>query len=98
MTHPEVQTKIAQVIARAWIDPQFKMKLKEEPRAALAEMGITLTDKVNMKVVEDTETEWYLYLPPSPAAVGDGVSTISTMSAGGSSSSGQCCKCQQPCV
>src|ERR671917_1702728 len=33
----------ARLVARAWIDPAFKARLKEDPKAACAELGIDAT-------------------------------------------------------
>lgn len=98
MNQQEIQTILAQVIAKAWIDVGFKEQLKKDPRAVLSKMGIDLSPKINMTVVEDSETQWHLYLPPSPASMGEEVVTVTPMSPGGSSSSGQCCKCVEPCA
>ncbi len=46
----------ARVIAHAWVDPQFKSRLLNDPRAALGEMGISIPEETpHLTVVENTE-------------------------------------------
>jgi nitrile hydratase len=45
----------SRVIARAWVDPQFKARLLEDGRAACAEMGIVLESE-RLIAVENTPT------------------------------------------
>jgi nitrile hydratase subunit alpha len=44
----------AQVVARAWSDPQYKKRLLEEGSAAIAELGFTGMQGEDMVVVENT--------------------------------------------
>ena len=51
----------ARVVARAWVDPEFKARLLADPRAALSEMGFQLPDTTpQLAVVENTETMHHL--------------------------------------
>jgi nitrile hydratase len=50
----------ARVIARAWVDPDFKQRLMHNGKGALAEMGITLKRVQNIRVVENTEVVHYV--------------------------------------
>jgi hypothetical protein len=55
------------VIAKAWSDAAFKQRLVSDPKAALAELGITgLPAELEIKVVENTPSAVYLVLPPAP--------------------------------
>ena len=46
----------AKVVARAWVDPEFKALLLTDPRAALAQMGYTLPGTTpQLAVIENTE-------------------------------------------
>ena len=45
----------AKVIAKAWRDPQFKNRLLEDARAAVYELGYTLTHDAELAVVENTD-------------------------------------------
>lgn len=50
----------ARVVARAWMDPTFKLRLREDPRAALAEMGCPPVSGSKLAVVENTESVHHL--------------------------------------
>src|SRR5262249_51776509 len=56
----------SKVIARAWRDPAFKAQLLADPVAALKQAGIPVPDGMTVKVVEDTNTQVHLVLPPKP--------------------------------
>ncbi|MYA38164.1 MAG: nitrile hydratase subunit alpha [Acidimicrobiia bacterium] len=50
----------ARVVARAWTDPAFKLRLLEDPRAALAEVGYPVASGAVLSVVENTEAVHHL--------------------------------------
>ena len=50
----------ARVVARAWMDPAFKLRLLEDPRAALAEVGYPPVSGSKLAVVENTERVHHL--------------------------------------
>ena len=45
----------AKVVARAWVDSEFKQRLLDDARAAVYELGYTLTHDAELAVVENTE-------------------------------------------
>ena len=45
----------ARVVARAWVDSDFKGRLLADPRAAVAELGFTLASDSELAVMENTE-------------------------------------------
>ena len=45
----------AKVVARAWVDPEFKVRLLANGRAACEELGITFYDDTQLIVVENTD-------------------------------------------
>jgi nitrile hydratase alpha subunit len=45
----------ARLVARAWVDPAFKQRLLDDPKAACAEMGIDATSLTEFVVLENTE-------------------------------------------
>jgi nitrile hydratase alpha subunit len=45
----------AKIVARAWLDPQFRARLLADGRAACEEMGITFYDNTQLIVVENTD-------------------------------------------
>ena len=51
----------AKVVARAWVDPEYKARLLANPTAALEELGYDLPDTTTqLAVVENTETVHHL--------------------------------------
>ena len=44
----------ARVVARAWVDPQFKARLLADAKAAVTELGIDVANSPELKVVENT--------------------------------------------
>ena len=44
----------ARVVVRAWVDPAFKTRLLRDARAAVTELGYTLTHDAELAVVENT--------------------------------------------
>jgi hypothetical protein len=54
------------VIAQAWSDADFKQRLKDDPRAALAEHGIHVSQDKRIEVVEDTDETMHVVLPAAP--------------------------------
>jgi len=46
----------ARLVARAWVDSEFKARLLSDPKGACAEMGIDASGLVEFVVVENTET------------------------------------------
>ncbi|HLO48410.1 MAG TPA: NHLP leader peptide family RiPP precursor [Kamptonema sp.] len=64
MTREELQAKL---IAKAWQDESFKQELLSNPTAVVArEMGLDNIPGVNIRVVEETPTTYYLVLPAKP--------------------------------
>ncbi len=64
-THEEVRAQIeameartydngARLVARAWVDPEFKAKLLSDPKAAAAQLGVDASGPVEISVVENT--------------------------------------------
>ena len=45
----------AKVVARAWVDPEFKARLLADAKAAVNELGYTLAHDAELAVVENTE-------------------------------------------
>jgi nitrile hydratase alpha subunit len=46
----------AKVVARAWVDPDFKARLLANGRAACEELGISFYDDTSLTVLENTDT------------------------------------------
>jgi hypothetical protein len=57
----------SEIIERAWSDPEFKQKLLEDPKATLQEsFNITVPDEIRLNIVEETQDNFYLIIPPAP--------------------------------
>jgi hypothetical protein len=69
-TRREVEAKI---VARAWTDESYRTRLKEDPRAAVAEeTGIAVPETVTIEVLEETPEKAYLVIPVRRVALADG--------------------------
>ena len=64
--HDKTKT-YGKIIAKAWREPAFKAKLIADPQATLKEAGVTVPAGVTVKVVENTDAQFYFVLPPKPA-------------------------------
>ena len=56
----------AQLVARAWLDPEFKARLLASPATALGEQGIAIPTSAEVRVSEDTDRVVYVHLPAQP--------------------------------
>jgi nitrile hydratase len=50
----------SRLVARAWVDPSFKERLINDPKAACAEMGVDATSLTEFVVLENTEKVHHL--------------------------------------
>ena len=50
----------ARVVARAWVDADFKQRLMKNGKEALNEMGVTIKRLQNIQVVENTDSVHYV--------------------------------------
>jgi hypothetical protein len=58
-----------QVVERASRDPQFRQDLVSDPRGTMArEFGLSVPERVQMTVVEETPSAVYLVLPATAAS------------------------------
>lgn len=58
--------KYAEIIARAWTDPNFSSLLKSDPRRALGEVGMTVPDDIELRVLIDDGSKVHLVIPLRP--------------------------------
>ena len=56
----------AKLIAKAWSDESFKERLLSDSRAVLEAEGISVPPGVNVKVVEQTDTQFFMVIPKKP--------------------------------
>ncbi len=62
---PNNEPKFGKIIAKAWRDPAFKAELIANPAAALKAEGIDVPAGMTVTVVENTDKQFHLVLPPS---------------------------------
>lgn len=79
----DVGTRVSKLIARAWLDNNFKRQFIANPARILADAGITIPDGVQVRIDEQsarwsilpsedmTGAVWTIPLPPKPASVTD---------------------------
>ena len=63
----------ARVIARAWVDPEYRARVVAEPRRVLGELGLDLEADVELRVWDSSAEVRYLVLPERPEGT-DGLS------------------------
>ena len=68
-TREEQGKKYAKLIAKAWSDESFKERLLSDSRAVLEAEGISLPPGVNVKVLEQTDAQFFLVIPQMPAGM-----------------------------
>lgn len=89
MVIEEHQSKLGNIIAKAWADPMFKERLVDEPKTVLAEEGIETPDDMSIKVVENTANKLFLTLPINP--IQNIIAAEDIVNIGSFSSPGICC-------
>ena len=62
----ETDTAFGKIIAKAWRDPAFKAELIANPAAALKAEGIDVPAGMAVTVLEHTDKQFHLVLPPVP--------------------------------
>lgn len=71
MNTEEMNKKISRVIAKAWSDAEFKDQLLKKPVEILRAEGIDVPAGIKVTVVENTEKQHYLLIPPKPEELSD---------------------------
>ena len=66
MPENDTAPDFAKIIAKAWRDPAFKAELIANPAAALKAEGIDVPAGMTVTVVENTDKQFHLVLPPVP--------------------------------
>ena len=67
----ENKKKLMRVIAKTWVDEDFKKRLFAEPAAVLKEEGIEVPSGTKLRVIEDAPGEQTIVVPPAPPGVGE---------------------------
>jgi hypothetical protein len=61
------QNKIwAKIVAKAWADEDYKRRLLDDPAEVLKAEGLDIPEGWEVKVLESTEKQALLVLPPKP--------------------------------
>ncbi|MBO3462768.1 NHLP leader peptide family RiPP precursor [Aetokthonos hydrillicola Thurmond2011] len=61
------------IISKAWVDENFKQEVLSNPKAVIArELNTQIPDGVEVKVLEETPTTYYLSLPMKPSVSAEG--------------------------
>ena len=63
----ENNPELGKIIAKAWRDPAFKAELIANPAAALKAEGIDVPAGMAVTVLENTDKQFHLVLPPVPS-------------------------------
>jgi hypothetical protein len=56
----------AKVVAKAWADEVYKNRLMADPASVLEEEGVEMPEGVELNVVEATDKQAWMVLPPKP--------------------------------
>jgi hypothetical protein len=90
MDQNEQNKTLAQLIAKAWADDNFKKKLLSDPAAVLKAEGVELPAGMEVHAVEDTETMHHLVIPTKPTELSeDDLEKVA---------GGMLCQCPSPCA
>jgi len=65
-TREEQGKKYAKLIAKAWSDESFKERLLSDSRAVLEAEGISVPPGVDVKVLEQTDAQFFMVIPKKP--------------------------------
>jgi hypothetical protein len=69
-----------QIIKKAWAEPVFKKSLLSNPKKAIKEaFGYEIPANIELKVVEESPSLYYLTLPPNPEEVAISASSPNTV-------------------
>lgn len=80
----------AKIIAHAWKDSDFRKRLLANPKSALKEIHCPISEKLQLKVIEEDENQWVLILPKAPVEA-EKLSEAELCSfAGGNATAGTC--------
>ncbi len=61
----------AKVVAKAWADEDYKQRLMSDPTSVLTGEGMEMPEGVEIKVVEATDKQAWMVLPPRPRNSGE---------------------------
>ena len=79
-----------EIIAQTLVDPEFRARFLEDPRAVLEEKGIPRSETPNLVVVEDSPEKFHMILPEAPVEGPLEDDDLEAIAAGGSCCSLHC--------
>ena len=71
MNQEEQTRKISQIIAKCWVDEDFKQKVLADPAATLRAEGLELPAGMSYVAHENTEKVTHLVIPAKPTDLSD---------------------------
>ena len=66
MNAQEQQQAMGKIIAKAWADEAYKLRLINNPADVLKEEGVPVPEGITLKVVENTPALFHILLPQNP--------------------------------
>ena len=69
MNQEEQGKKMGRLIAKCWLDENFKQKLLADPAAVLKAEGVELSADITVNVFENTDPVFSLMLPSPSLAI-----------------------------
>ena len=78
----EEKNTLAQLFAACWKDEALKARFMADPKAVLAEYGMSVPEGMGIRVVENSDSHVHITLPAPPAGDG-GLSDADLRSAAG---------------
>jgi len=71
MDRKEMCKATGKLIAKAWVDAQFKAKLMADPASVLRAEGFAIPEGMRIDVFENTDERIYLVIPKKPDQLSD---------------------------
>jgi hypothetical protein len=62
----DLESKMATLIARCWMDAEFRKRFVAEPKAVIAEALLNLAPNAELVILEDTRQKRHLVIPVAP--------------------------------
>ncbi|MCQ4086621.1 NHLP leader peptide family RiPP precursor [Saccharibacillus sp. JS10] len=71
MTNLTTETSIkAQMIQKAWEDPEFLARLLNDPKSTLHDtFGLEMPEHIRLTAVQESADHFYLVIPPHPSSI-----------------------------
>ncbi len=66
---PRDQKRYARFIAGMWGDPEYRKRVKANPKKVLKEEGITLPPGAKVHIHEEGKGHYHLVVPPKPRGI-----------------------------